>query len=333
MSTKSNLLPAFDLIRDEMARLETELDAVARVEYPLLDTILHQLFLGGGKRLRPALVFLAGQFYNYNLERLLLVATAVEVLHTATLVHDDLIDNSLMRRGNPTVNSIWHGGIVVLVGDYLFARAAELASQADCLAAGKVFASTLATICDGQLREFFTSQTWQQNLETYYRKTYSKTASLFATSTEIGAIISEAPPAARQALRDYGEAFGMAFQIVDDILDFMGTEEELGKPVGNDLRQGTLTLPAIYYLQMHPPVPESSQVNPVQRAFETGHDRETHVNAAINAIRSSPEVIDACYRDAQGFIEKAHQTLLGLPDKPAASALHDLADYIVRRRH
>lgn len=333
MSTKNNLLPAFDLIRDEMARLETELDTVARVEYPLLDNILHQLFLGGGKRLRPALVFLAGQFYNYNVKQLLWVATAVEVLHTATLVHDDLIDNSLMRRGNPTVNSIWHGGIVVLVGDYLFARAAELASQTDNIAAGKLFANTLATICDGQLREFFTARTWQQDQATYYRKIYSKTASLFATSTEMGAIISEAPPAARQALRDYGEAFGMAFQIVDDILDFIGTEEELGKPVGNDLRQGTLTLPAIYYLQMHPSNSGSDQTNPVQRAFETEHNREAHVNAAIQAIRSSPEVIEACYRDAQGFVEKAHQALLRLPDKPASPALHDLADYIVRRRH
>lgn len=313
-----------EIVRSDLERVEASLRAIAQVEYPLLAKILGDLIASGGKRLRPALVFLAAGFGKYYAEKLTAMATAVEMLHTATLVHDDLIDDSLLRRGNPTINSILHGGIVVLIGDYLFAKAAELASTTESVVIGKIFAHTLTVICDGELRQAFTTRSWQQTEEEYYRKIYAKTASLFAASTEAGAILSEQPPEAQQALRRYGHNLGMAFQIVDDILDFVGQESELGKPVGSDLRQGTVTLPMIYYRQMHP------DDALLQRVWESDFKDEAILAQAIQAIRNS-EAIKRSYATARAFAAEACAALTSFPDNRYRSAMFDLAWYVVER--
>lgn len=319
-----NTVSLLDVISSDLERVEATLQVVARVEYPILASILNGLFASGGKRLRPALVFLSAHFGRCDVELLTPLAAAVEMLHTATLVHDDLIDNSLLRRGSPTMNTIWQGGIVVLVGDYLFAKAADLASQTDNVPAGKLFARTLATICEGELRQAFTARSWQQSEEEYYRKIYAKTASLFAASTEAGAILSQQPAEDQASLRAYGHNLGMAFQVVDDILDFVGEERELGKPVGSDLRQGTITLPAIYYQQDHPQ-------DEVLRAALAGEQREEPLARAIQAIRESP-AIGRSYATARGFADKARAALTDFPDNPYLRALLGLADYAVERK-
>jgi len=315
----------FDLIRDRLQKVESRLRALADVEYPLLASILQLLMASGGKRIRPALVLLAASFYPHDERKVIALATAVETLHTATLVHDDLIDNSLMRRGNPTLNSAWHGGVVVLVGDYLFARSAELAAEAESVEADRLFAQTLAVICDGELRNAFASRRWEVTREEYYQKIYAKTASLFACSTEAAAIVAGAPTRERALLREYGRNLGMAFQIVDDILDFIGTEAELGKPVGSDLRQGTVTLPAIYYVERY------SRDNPLTRLASDGHHREEAIQTMITTIRSSSAIDDA-YREAREFAAKAKAALLSLHDLPCRQALLNLADYVVERK-
>jgi geranylgeranyl pyrophosphate synthase len=319
-----NTASFLDVISDDLERVEATLQVVSRTDYPLLATILNGLFASGGKRLRPALVFLSAHFGRCEPELLTPLAAAVELLHTATLVHDDLIDNSLLRRGSPTMNTIWQGSIVVLVGDYLFAKAAELASQTDSVPAGKLFARTLAIICDGELRQAFTARSWQQTEEEYYRKICAKTASLFAASTEAGAILSQQSAEAQSLLREYGHNLGMAFQVVDDILDFVGEERQLGKPVGSDLRQGTITLPAIYYQQAYPQ-------DEVLRSALAGEQREELLARAIQAIRESP-AIERSYAAARSFIDKARSALTGFPDNSYHRALLGLADYAVERK-
>jgi geranylgeranyl pyrophosphate synthase len=314
-----------DVVRPDLERVEATLHSVVNVEFPLLANILNDLFSRGGKRLRPAMVFLAAGFGESDSSKLTALATAVEMTHTATLVHDDLIDNSLLRRGSPTVNTLWHGGIVVLVGDYLFAKAAELAAEVELVAIGKLFAQTLEIITDGELRQAFTARSVQAGEEHYYRWIYAKTASLFAASAEAGAIMSHQTPEAQASLREYGKNLGMAFQVVDDILDFVGDESELGKPVGNDLRQGTVTLPTIFYLQEHPGDED------VQHVLNGTAQDENHVARVIQAIHDSP-AISRSYDHARAFVAAACGALDAFPDNEYRRAMIALAESSVERK-
>jgi geranylgeranyl pyrophosphate synthase len=314
----------FSLVQEDLLLVEERLRATASVDYPPLAGILTHLFQSGGKRLRPALVLLAVRFRPYDQAKAVAVAAAVETLHTATLVHDDLIDNSLLRRGNPTLNTTLKSGAVVLIGDYLFGAAAELAAQARNLDLGELFAHTVAVICDGELRSMLDGKRWTISRAEYDQKIYAKTASLFATCSESGAIVSGAPAVERIALREYGRNLGMAFQIADDILDFVGTEQTLGKPVGSDLRQGTITLPAICYIEKHPN-------HPVVRQVVGGDNTEATVTALIELIRSSEAVADA-YDVARSFAQQARQNLADLPDLPCRRVMLKLADFVVERK-
>ena len=314
-----------DVVRPDLERVEATLHDVVNVEYPLLANILNDLFSRGGKRLRPAVVFLAAGFGECDPAKLTALATAVEMTHTATLVHDDLIDNSLLRRGSPTVNTLWHGGIVVLIGDYLFAKAAELSAQVELVSIGKLFAQTLAIITDGELRQAFTARSVQAGEEHYYQWIYAKTASLFAASAEAGAIMSQQTPEAQASLRAYGHNLGMAFQVVDDILDFVGNESELGKPVGSDLRQGTITLPTIFYLQEHPGDED------VQHVLNGTAKDENHVARVIQTIQDS-SAIPRAYERARAFVAAACGALDGLPDNEHRRAMIALAENSVERK-
>lgn len=314
-----------DVVRPDLERVEATLHNMVHADYPLLANILNDLFSRGGKRLRPAVVFLAAGFGPYDVDKLTSLAAAVEMTHTATLVHDDLIDNSLMRRGSPTVNTLWHGGIVVLVGDYLFAKAAELAAQVELVSIGRLFAQTLAIITEGELRQAFTTRSVQAAEEHYFEWIYAKTASLFAASAEAGAIMSEQMPEAQASLRAYGKNLGMAFQVVDDILDFVGNEHELGKPVGSDLRQGTVTLPTIYYLRDHPGDED------VQHVLNGTATDEGHVARVIQAIHDSP-AIPRAYERAKSFVAAACGALDRFPDNAHRRAMIALAEDSVERK-
>lgn len=314
----------FKLIRDDLALVEEQLRAVSVVDFSPLAGILGHLLQSGGKRLRPALVILAARFYETDPYITASVAAALEILHTATLVHDDLIDNSLLRRGNPTLNTTWNSGVVVLVGDYLFGQSAELAARAKDTDLAQVFARTVSVICDGELRNMLDGQRWNPTLETYYLRIYAKTASLFATCCEAGAILGHASVRQREELREYGRILGMAFQIADDILDFVGDEQIMGKPVGSDLRQGTVTLPAICYLRSHPQ-------QPVVRRMTGGDTSAALVAELIELIRTS-DAIDESYLIARDFARQAKDRLATLPDAASRRVLCDLADFVVERK-
>lgn len=312
-----------DLIHEELQRVEQKMRQASRVEYEHLATVLDYLLQSGGKRLRPALVLLSAKFHPADPEKVISLAASVEMLHTATLVHDDMIDNSLVRRGNPTLNATWSSGATVLAGDFLFALAASLAAETENVRVMSLFAQSLMTICSGELRQVFSSRWRLPTREEYYQRIYSKTASLFAASTEAGAVLSGAPEPEVQALREYGRTLGMAFQIVDDVLDFVGDERELGKPVGSDLRQGIATLPVLYFHKMHPTDDGLIKI--------LNDSKEEEIRAIVAAIRESGAV-ESALDEARTFAQRSRESLQVLPHNEYRQAMLDLADYVVERR-
>ncbi len=311
-------------IQEGLVKVEDELRSVSEVDFSWLAKLLDYSLKGGGKRIRPALTLLAGKFYNYNLSCLLPMATAVELLHTATLVHDDAIDKSLVRRGRPTINRLWGEDKAVLLGDYLFAKAGEFAADTQNLRVIKLFAQTLMAISSGELNQSFSAFNLEQTRQHYFQRISSKTASLFSLATESGAILSQAPEESGEILKGYGYNLGIAFQIVDDILDFIGTEKEMGKPIGSDLAQGTLTLPAMLLMERYP------DDNPVKRLFHN-QEKQKNIELAIELVRNSP-IVQECYAVAFEYCSKACQNLGLLPDNASRQALINLANFVVSRK-
>jgi len=315
----------FEPVEKELALVEDGIKAIADVDYPWLAELLDYIVNSSGKRVRPALTLLAGKINSrFKLDLIIPVATGVELLHTASLVHDDTIDLSVRRRGKPTAASIWGWGIATLAGDYLFSKAAEFVSQANSVRADRLFAQTLMALCTGELEESFSSFEENQTRESYFRRIGNKTASLFSMATESAGIVNEATEEEIGALKAYGYNLGMAFQIVDDILDFTADEDKLGKPVASDLLQGHLTLPAIMLKEQYP------EDNPIKAIFEN-RGKEQSLERAIEMIRNSG-IIAECYRVAQGFTSEASKTIKTFPDKPSRKALIEIADYVVERQ-
>jgi octaprenyl-diphosphate synthase len=312
-------------INEDLIKVETNIREIGQVDFPWLAELLSQSLSAGGKRIRPALTLLCGKFYNYRFETLMYMATSIELMHTATLIHDDAIDKSETRRGRPTIYKLWGVDPAVLLGDYLFAKAGVTVSDTHSIRAIRLFSQTLAIISRGELFQANNAYNLDQSREDYIQRIFGKTASLFCLATESGGILSQAPEKATGMLREYGRNLGLAFQIVDDILDFIGTEEELGKPAGSDLGQGTLTLPAMLLNARYP------QDNPVKSYFENRTKRD-YIKQAIDQIRHSP-VVDDCYRIAKEYCQSACDNLKELPDIHARRALMELSDFVVRRKN
>lgn len=313
-----NIQQIFAPIQEELAQVEARLRQAVRVEYLPLADIFEMLIGSGGKRIRPALSILATKFHPTDPEKMYTLAIATELVHAATLIHDDLIDRSSTRRGTPTINSRWSGTATVLAGDFLLARAADIAASLDNFRVMRIFARTLMTICEGEIRQDFARSHWPPNRDEYYKHIESKTASLFIAATEGGAILSGAPENEIAALKAYGRYLGMAFQMVDDILDFTADEKELGKPVGSDLRQGTFTLPVFYYLE------NDARDKPI------GEMLTTQVEQLIEEIRRSP-AIAAAKAEAQRTAQAARDALAIFPDNVYRRTLADLTEYVVER--
>ncbi|MCX8126995.1 MAG: polyprenyl synthetase family protein, partial [Dehalococcoidia bacterium] len=253
-------------------------------------------------------------------------AAAVEVLHTATLVHDDIIDRSKTRRGRPTVNAVWGDAHAILLGDYLLAKAAELCAMTGNSRVVSLCAQTLMTISAGELEHSASTFELSKAKEHYYRWVKAKTAALFGMAAESGGILSGASEAEVTALREYGTNLGMAFQIVDDILDFTGNEAEMGKPAGEDLLQGVVTLPAILYLEKNY---DNQSVKDITDII-TKKD-EPRLRLLTRTVRESP-FIQECFRIAADYSALARKALDVLPDEGPKQKLLDLVDWALKRR-
>lgn len=291
--------------------------------HPDLKVAFQNLLSAGGKRIRPTLVLLTGNMLGADPERLITLAAAIEMLHTATLVHDDLIDGSLMRRGNATLNAKWTPAATVLTGDFVFARAAKLAAETGSLTVMEEFAETLAILVNGELTQMFDSRGLASR-ENYYARIYAKTGSLFELSTHGAAIISPAGQEMTEKARTFGKKLGTAFQIVDDILDFTGEQATVGKPVGSDLRQGLITLPALYYIENHP------DDEHVKTLLAGNYHNSAQMTELIKSIRKS-DAIALALQEAKQFATKALTTLNGQPKSKERLALEELVRYVTDR--
>ena len=315
-------------IQNDLAEIEDRLKAVSEPDrigdFPHLSELLEYSLRSNGKRIRPVLTLLAGRFYDYDNDKLLSMATAVEIMHTATLVHDDSIDKADTRRGRATVNKKWGEEKAVLLGDYLFAEAGALTASTDNLRAIKLFAQTLKTISSGEINQAYNAFNLHQDRPQYIQRVAQKTAALFCMATESGAAMSQAPEESIQVLINYAYNMGIAFQIVDDILDFTGTEEELGKPAGSDLAQGTLTLPAMLLVEYNP------GDNPVEKFFDN-RDKTDYLKQAIEQIHDS-SVLQECYQLAEDYCRLACRDLKQLPDTNARKSLNELAEFVTLRK-
>lgn len=327
-----NTIPLLEPLVEDLERVEQKLREPVHLDYPQVTAVLQSLLDSGGKRVRPALALLAGSFYPTDRDKLASLAASVEMLHTATLVHDDLIDGALVRRGSQTLNARWSTGATVLTGDYLFARAAALAAETNHVRVMTIFADTLMTICSGELRQIFDrhnlprvdgDKAWREALDRYDQRIHAKTASLFRAATEAAAVLGGASREEEAALGEYGRLLGMAFQIVDDVLDFEADQRVLGKPVGNDLREGIVTLPVLYFLRDH------LQDGRIAQILNGGQD-DALVGEVVAAIRESG-AIDRALDRARGFVAQGQEALSLLPETESRALMWSLADYAVSR--
>jgi geranylgeranyl pyrophosphate synthase len=312
------------LVQPGLARMETSLGALAESDDPVLGPMLAAVLPGSGKRLRPALALLIGRMGAVDPDALNHMAVGVELLHTASLVHDDIVDESDTRHGGATLYARVGNALAVLVGDYLFSRAAQ-----ECVATGdlevvRLFAETLGAMAQGQIddanRQLGGRHAWQSvSRERYFHTIAGKTASLFVLACQGTGELVGMSQSQIAALRDYGESLGLAFQVVDDILDFTSSEEELGKPVGSDLRQGTITLPLILMRD------RGLADGQLHAAFDA-----EDVDLQVRLVQESG-AIAAAYEEAEALVDRARAALTILPPGTERDALDALARFVTRR--
>jgi len=313
----------FAPVQRELAAVEARLHQAVQDQHSSLTTATERLLNAGGKRIRPAICLMAARIFDANPDHSISLAAAVEMMHTATLVHDDLIDESALRRGVPTLNADWPADAIVLAGDYLFARAASLIAQTNHPHLIELFSQTLMIVVNGEIKERFSGKGCISR-DDYYERIYAKTAAMFVLATEAAATLGEADQASLEALSEFGRQVGMAFQIADDALDFIGTPDQTGKPVGNDLRQGLFTLPAIYYAEAHPDDAD-------MKALLNGNAGDPGtISRVIEAVRTSSAVNEAL-REARAFVARGQHVLERLPPSPYVAALSAVSQYIVAR--
>ena len=262
------------------------------------------------------------------------MAIAVELLHTASLVHDDSVDKASLRRGTATINARYGNEVALLLGDYLFASSAEMVCATNNVRVITLFSRTLRLLADGELREIQQAFDWTGGQEEYWARVERKTASLFTTAAVSGAVLGGATEAEVDAVTEYGMTLGTAFQVVDDILDLQGDASEVGKPIGSDLRGGILTLPALLYLNDHPELNETGPFARLRDDRETmsEQDKEECVEEALALIRNS-DAVDSSYALANLLAERARKSLqkVNRPANPALQSLTDIIDFVVQR--
>jgi octaprenyl-diphosphate synthase len=311
---------------EDLARVELEIRQQLSSEVDRIGEIGRYLLLSGGKRIRPILLLLTAKLAGYSGERIFPLSAMIEFMHTATLLHDDVIDHSHLRRGHATVNSRWGSALSILVGDFLYAKAMALVVDDGDPQILKEITRVTMTMTEGQVLETLRVGDTSLTGAEYRQIIRQKTAALFGACCYIGGALGGLPAERSEGLRRFGITFGSAFQLVDDALDFTGKEQRLGKPVGSDLREGKVTLPVIITLQ-HASPDESAIID----RFVRGDDRSPEAFQDIVALIQRYNGIEYALREAERFVEQAELELQGYADGPAYDLLMELADFIVKR--
>lgn len=318
----------FDAMKPDLERVEAQLLDSSRVDFPIVSGMLEAIVSGGGKRLRPLLLLLASRAFNNRVDSAIQVAAGVELLHTASLIHDDSIDKAALRRGNPTLNTELSTGAVILIGDFLFAQSAILAAQPGVSRVMIIFAETLAEICRGQIRETLEAHHLDQSREAYENRIYGKTAALFAGAAEMGAVLGGGTDEEIGELRQFGTELGMAFQVVDDILDLREGTETLGKPAGNDLKQGVVTVPVMIFAES---LDEDSETRATIQAIIAGEiTDQARINEVVAEIRKSG-ALETAEKVADGYVDAARARLRVVRDEETRDFLNQILDLAVVR--
>ncbi|MBX6387491.1 MAG: polyprenyl synthetase family protein [Frankia sp.] len=311
-------------VRAGLADVEQILRDAVRSDFAFVTEASRHLTDAGGKRFRPTVVLLAAHFADPAAPEVIRAAAAIELTHLSTLYHDDVMDEAPLRRGAASANARWTNTVAILVGDYLFARASEITADLGPEAT-RILARTIATLCEGQIRETVGPAPGEDPIEHYLRVITGKTASLVAASGRLGAMMSGADPVTADILATFGERFGVAFQLSDDIIDVASNSSESGKTPGTDLRAGVLTLPVLYALRGDDPGADR-----LRELLAGGFHSDGEVEEALMLLRAHPG-LDQARAELQTWASAARDCLAPLPEGAAKSALESLADYVIAR--
>ena len=312
----NDLVAVNDLIRTRMASEHA----------PRIPEVTAHLVEAGGKRLRPMLTLAAARICGYQGDHHIKLAATVEFIHTATLLHDDVVDESERRRGRPTANLLWDNKSSVLVGDYLFARSFQLMTETGNMRVLSILSNASGVIPEGEVLQLTAAQNITTTADTYLRVIRGKTAALFAAACEVGGVIADAPETQVQALHDYGDALGIAFQMADDLLDYGGSDATIGKNTGDDFREGKLTLPVILAIERG----DAHDQIFWKRVIERRDQHDGDLAHAMELMRRH-RTLDATRDEARAWAAKGRGALAILPDTPLRQMLSDLADFVVAR--
>ena len=331
-TTDSNELTALDALRNlcatDMARVNQLILNNMESNVPLIPQLAGHLIAAGGKRLRPLLTLASAGICNYRGKNHISLATAVEFIHTATLLHDDVVDNSDLRRGRDTANSVWGNQSTVLVGDFLFSRAFRLMVQSDSIRVLDILANASAVIAEGEVAQLTTANNTDTEEDSYLNVISSKTAALFAAACQIGAVIGERPSQEENALYQYGLNLGIAFQLVDDYLDYGASDNRLGKDVGDDFREGKITLPVILAFRRG----KTEEQDFWRRTLENLDQNKDDFNYAQKLLNEHKALSETQVR-ARDYTETARTALNVFPQSPYKKALEEVVDFCVDRSH
>ena len=320
------LAKTYNFVKKDLNIIEESLKNTIKADHVVLRDASTQLLEAGGKRIRPVFVLLSGQMGSYHIDRFKTVAVALELIHMATLVHDDVVDNSELRRGKPTVKHSYGNRVAMYTGNYILALAIESITKIKDPNIHQLLSNTLVEVCLGEVEQIEFKYNWDQQLRHYLRRIKRKTALLIATSCKLGAMAGMTTPEEANRLYQYGYYIGMSYQIIDDILDFTSTEKELGKPIASDLLQGNLTLPVLCAMKdqafndlLRDTFAHPDEVDPV------------HFEKLLFMLKKS-DAIEKSYQLSELYLNKALEVLKPLPDLEAKQILQEIAQSIGDRR-
>jgi octaprenyl-diphosphate synthase len=316
-----------ETIRKEMARLERFLIEITGSGVPFIDNATRYVIDGGGKRIRPALVILTSKLCGYGGKRAIIYGAIIELIHTATLLHDDVLDNAKLRRGRPSVNHLWGNEPCVLLGDFFYSKAVEIMGEDGDKELIKIVSGATVEVAKGEILEILKTGDLNLSEEEYFEIIGSKTAALFSASCEIGAVLAKKGKKTRDLMKEFGKNLGYAFQLTDDALDYLSTDMSLGKKIGTDLKEKKVTLPLIYALRMAKKE-EREVINSVFKKSRISAEDFSKVKKIVESRGGFAYT----YRIAAKFIDEAKRQLMKFPHSPYKINLTRLAETICERK-
>jgi len=326
MQSKSALAKIKLLAQEDLSSMDQVIKQKLIEKESLVQDITYHIINSGGKRLRPVLSILSAKLFNYQGDRHIKLAAAVEFIHTATLLHDDVVDHSDLRRGNPTANQNWGNKASILVGDFLFSQAFRLMAEDNDLRVLDILSKAAAIIAEGEVKQLASIANLEVSLEEYLQIISAKTAELFAASCQVGAVVANAGKDYEVAMYNFGLNLGIAFQIIDDVLDYVASQLSLGKNIGDDFREGKVTLPVILAFSLS----NLEEKNFWYRTIHQVNQKDNDFEQAL-AILDKYQIIEQCFSVAEKFTSLAKSYINDVPDNEIKTSLREVLNFSLQR--